>query len=101
MCLVVAAGLFLPRLVLFLTWLFTDYLARAYDTFLWPFLGFFFAPTTTLAYAIAENSMNGLKGGGLVLVLLGIVIDAGLIGGGRGLKPWERYQRSRARRAFR
>ena len=98
MCLVVFVGLFLPRLVLFFTWLLTDYLGRAFDTFLWPFLGFFFAPTTTLAYAIAENSMDGLKGPGLLLLLLGIVIDAGVIGGGRGLKPWERYQRRRARR---
>ena len=100
MCLVVAVGLFLPRVLLFLTWLFTDYLGRAYDTVIWPLLGFFFAPTTTLAYAVAQNSLNGLRGFGLILFILGIVIDTGVIGGGRGLKPFERYQRRRARRAF-
>lgn len=100
MCFVVAVGLFVPRLVLFLTWLFTNYLAHAYDTFVWPFLGFFFAPTTTLAYAIVENSMGGMNGAGLLIFILGIVIDAGVIGGGRGLKPWRRYQRRRTLRSY-
>jgi lipopolysaccharide/colanic/teichoic acid biosynthesis glycosyltransferase len=40
-------------------WLFTDYLARAYDEFVVPLLGFFLLPTTTLAYAVAHNEVGG------------------------------------------
>jgi hypothetical protein len=87
-CFLVVLGLIAPRVVMFLLWLFTSYLARAFDTFIWPLLGFFFLPTTTLTYAVAQNSLHGLKGSGLALLILGIVIDLGIIGGGRGVRPW-------------
>ena len=53
-------------------------------------LGFFFLPTTTIAYAIAQNEFTTVTGGveatGIVLIVLGIVIDLGLLGGsGRGV----------------
>jgi hypothetical protein len=66
-------------------WLFSDYLSQAYGTWVWPLLGFFFLPTTTLAYAVAENRYDGLRGIGLVLVVLGALVDLGALGGGRGL----------------
>ncbi|MEP6694586.1 MAG: hypothetical protein ABJB39_08080 [Chloroflexota bacterium] len=71
-----------PRIVLFILWLFTSYLSRAFDTFLWPTLGFFFLPATTLAYAIARNELGGLSGLGLIVVLVGVAVDIGLLGGG-------------------
>jgi hypothetical protein len=37
-----------PRFVLVLLWLFTDYLASAFHSFVWPLLGFILAPATTL-----------------------------------------------------
>ena len=46
-------GFFTPRIVLMILWLFTNYLTRAYETYVWPTLGFVFLPATTLAYAIA------------------------------------------------
>jgi hypothetical protein len=73
---------FTPRIVLFIMWLFTNYLSRAYDGFFLPFLGFLFLPATTLAYAIAQNELGGISGLGLVVVLIGLAIDIGLLGGG-------------------
>jgi hypothetical protein len=53
-------------------------------------LGFLFLPTTTIAYAIAQNEFTTVTGGveatGIILIVLGIVIDLGLLGGsGRGV----------------
>jgi hypothetical protein len=49
-----------PRLILFGLWLFTDYLTRAGIAFSWGLISFLFAPCTTMAYAIAQNSFGGL-----------------------------------------
>ena len=81
-CLLAILALITPRFVLLIMWLFTDYLARAYDSFIWPLLGFFFLPATTITYAIAENEFDGLRGIGLVLIVLGVLVDIGMIGGG-------------------
>jgi len=81
-CPLVLLAFFTPRIVLFLLWLFSDYLTRAYETWLWPTLGFFFLPATTLAYAIARNEFGGLNGLGIVALLIGIAVDIGLLGGG-------------------
>lgn len=86
MCLVAALALMMPRLVLVVLWLLpTNYLSHAYGTWVWPLLGFFLLPTTTIAYAIAENEFNGARGWGLVIVILGVALDLGLISGGRGI----------------
>jgi hypothetical protein len=81
-CVVILLAFFTPRIVLFVLWLFTNYLSRAYDGFVLPFLGFLFLPATTLAYAIAQNELGGLNGLGLIVVLIGLAVDIGLIGGG-------------------
>ena len=83
MCCVLALLAFLgPRLALFLLWVFTSYLSRAFDTFLWPLLGFLFLPWTTIAYAIAQNELGGLNGIGLLVVAIGVLGDVGVFGGG-------------------
>ena len=81
-CLLILLALVGPRLVLFLLWLFTNYLSRAFDTFLLPLLGFIFLPWTTIAYAVAQNELGGLNGLGLLLVILGLLGDIGVLGGG-------------------
>jgi hypothetical protein len=95
-CLLALIGLVTPRLVMVVLWLFTNYLSRAFDTFVWPLLGFFFLPTTTLAYAVAQNSLDGLRGWGLLLLIVAVLIDFGLLGGGaRGRGARRRlYRRS-------
>ena len=71
-------------------WLFSSYLSTAFGTWVWPLIGFFVLPTTTLAYAVAQNRYGGVRGVGLALVILGVLVDLGaLAGGGRGAgKRW-------------
>jgi hypothetical protein len=71
-----------PRVILFLVFLFSDYLGRAYETNLWPFLGFFVMPLTTLAYAWAVNSYGSVTGFPLAVVVLAVLLDLGLLGSG-------------------
>ena len=71
-----------PRLVIFLTWLFSNYFNRAYESNFWAFLGFLFMPYTMLCYAISVNNLGGLSGLGLVVFVLGILLDLGVIGRG-------------------
>ena len=86
-------GLMMPRFILVLLWLFSDYLRDAYGTWIWPLLGFFFLPTTTLCYAVAVQELDGFAGWGAALTILGLVIDLGLFGRGRGI-----FKGSRSRR---
>lgn len=79
-CLLGCLALSAPRFVLLLVFLFSDYLPRAYETTFWPFLGFFFLPLTTLAYAAAMNENDGqLTGLWLALVIAAVAIDLGII----------------------
>jgi len=71
-----------PRVVIFLTWLFSSYIDRAYTSNFWPFLGFLFMPYTMLCYAIAVNSLGGLSGFGMAVFVLGLLLDFGVVGGG-------------------
>jgi hypothetical protein len=92
-CLIGCLALSMPRLALFLVWLFSDYLGEAYQTMLWPLVGFFLMPLTTLAYAFAWHYGNGsVDGLGLVVVVLAVLIDLGLLGTGESSR--RRYGRS-------
>lgn len=81
-CVLVLLALVGPRVALVLLWLFSSYLTSAFDTFLWPLLGFLFLPWTTITYAVAQNSFGGMSGLGLLIVVLGLLADIGVIGGG-------------------
>ena len=87
-CLFVVFALATPRFVMILLWLFTDYLSRAFGGWLLPLLGFFFLPTTTIAYAIARNGFatpgGGVSAGGILVMVIGVLVDLGLLGGTRG-----------------
>lgn len=85
-CLVVLIAFFAPRLALFLVWLFSNYLGQAYQSVVWPLLGFFFAPYTTLAYAWAINANGSVSGVYLVGVIVAALLDLGVIGGGAEAK---------------
>ncbi|MBC7834024.1 MAG: hypothetical protein H7Y88_02860 [Phycisphaerales bacterium] len=94
-CLLGLLAFFFPRFVIVLLVVFSDYIGDAYrDTmapFLIPFLGFFFAPFTTLAYALA-NHQGGVDGLYLVILIVAILFDLGIIGGG-GAKARRGYTR--------
>jgi amidase len=89
-CLFAIVALITPRFVLFILWLFTDYLNTAISSGWLGLLGFFFLPTTTIAYAVAQNEYTAPGGGletfGVVLIAVGVAVDVGLLGGsGRGV----------------
>lgn len=70
-----------PRFAILLVVFFSDYIGRAYDSTVWPLLGFLFMPSTTLAYAWAINSRGSVAGVHLVVVIVAVLIDLGLLGG--------------------
>ncbi len=80
-CLLALIALAVPRFVIVLMVIFTDYIGRACETTFWPLLGFFFAPTTTLAYAWAINSRGEVAGLHLVVLVIAVLIDLGSCGG--------------------
>jgi hypothetical protein len=80
-CLVGCLALATPRFAILLVVVFSDYIGRAYETTLIPFLGFLFMPLTTLAYAWAINSRGSVEGLQLAAVILAVLIDFGLVGG--------------------
>jgi hypothetical protein len=83
-CAVMLFSLITPRIVLFIMWL-TDYLAASYGSWLWPTIGFFVAPTTTIAYAVAKQDLStdagAITAAGTLVIVIGVVIDLGLVGG--------------------
>jgi len=74
-------ALMAPRFAIVIVVVFSDYIGRAYETVLWPFLGFLFLPLTTLAYAWAINSRGSVEGLQLVVVIIAVLMDLGLVGG--------------------
>ncbi len=85
-CAIFSLLLGMPRLALFLIWWLRDgWLEAAYEGLLWPLLGFFFLPWTTLAFAFGINSIGGagvMPPLGWLLTGIGLLIDIGVIGGG-------------------
>ena len=62
-CFVLLFALISPRLAIIFTWIFSDTLSRAYESWWLPFLGFFLLPWTTLAYAwMYVNGTNEVTG---------------------------------------
>jgi ACR3 family arsenite efflux pump ArsB len=81
-CLLVILVLIFPRVALLFIFFTSNYLERAYHGLLLPFLGFFFVPLTTLAYAWMVNNHQPIQGINLLLLVIAIVIDFGGLGGG-------------------
>ena len=81
-CRIALFALFFPRIAIVLVVIFSDYIGAAYQTVLWPLLGFIFMPVTTLAYAWAITSNGSVSGGFLFVVILAALLDLGIIGGG-------------------
>ena len=91
MCLLVAIGLLAPRLVLVVMWLINSsfvlqpFSGTSVPNPVFPVLGLLFFPTTTLGYCWSVSWFAGVSSfSGLLVVLIGLIIDFGLIGNGRG-----------------
>ena len=83
-CLLGCSALIAPRVVIVLVVIFSDYIGNAYPSTLWPLLGFFFMPLTTLAYAWAITANGSVAGVYLIVVIVAVLIDLGIIGGNAG-----------------
>lgn len=90
-CLAGCLAFFFPRLMLFILFLSSNYIGRAYETVLWPVLGFFFMPLTTIAYAWAVNTNGTVTGIYLVVVVIAVLMDLGTTGNGahQSRKRWD------------
>jgi hypothetical protein len=90
-CFVVLFALISPRLAIFLLFLFSDLLSRAFDSWFLPFIGFFLLPWTTLAYAVMwDVGSNGVSGFEWFIVVLAFLADLG------SYARSDRYRTSRA-----
>ena len=90
-CIVVLLALITPRLAMFLIWLLTNWFRDAYGgAWVWPLLGFFLMPYTTLAYVGAMLHAHAVTGGWLVLVIVAILVDLGHVEFGRHGVYWRR-----------
>lgn len=66
-----------PRLALFVIWLGSNLLQRAFENDAWALIGFFILPWTTLVYTLAwHNATDGVRGGlETICVILAICAD--------------------------
>jgi hypothetical protein len=94
-CFVALFALFVPRLMIALIVIFSDYIGDGFKGTpaypLIPLLGFIFMPLifmplTTLAYAWAINANGSVDGVYLVAVIVAGLIDLGILGGGARAK---------------
>ena len=74
-CLIALLALITPRLVLFFVWIFTPYVSRAFNSFIWPLLGFIFLPFTTLVYVLVWTPGVGVTGLAWLWVALAFLLD--------------------------
>jgi len=84
-CIVALFALASPRLAVFLTWVFTDRMSVAFNSFWVGFLGFFLLPWTTLTYAAFWDWGPGhhVVGFDWFFVILAFMIDLASLGAGR------------------
>ena len=77
-CIIPILSLFMPRVVMVFIFLLTNWFALAFNTLLWPLLGFLFMPYTTLAWMAAMlNNGHQVSGIWLIIVIIAILLDLG------------------------
>ena len=90
-CLFVILAYFFPRLVMIVIAICTNWFSAAFETVLWPILGFLFMPYTTLAYMTAMlNNHHTVNGGWLALVIVAALVDLGGQGSTARQRRWKR-----------
>lgn len=82
-CVAALFAVALPRVTLFLMWVFSDRLSIAFDSFILGFLGFLLLPYTTVFYALAYSPLDGVTGFGWLLVAVGFIADLSSLFGGK------------------
>jgi hypothetical protein len=84
-CLIALFALIGPRVALVFTWLFSNMISRAIDSWIVAFLGFLLLPWTTLAYVVFYDVGAGREVAGFEWFLVGLAFLADIISyvGGR------------------
>lgn len=91
-CLVVLLGSMFPRVGLIITWLFTDRVDQAFDSWTLPVLGFLLLPFTTFFYVLAYAPIAGVHGVGWFFVTFGFLLDMSSYFGGERFNSRRRYR---------
>ncbi|MEX0620869.1 MAG: hypothetical protein WD181_04740 [Solirubrobacterales bacterium] len=76
-CFLVLFALISPRLALFFTFVFSDWVGKAFDGWFLPVLGFFLLPWTTLAYIVMWQITPGVSGFEWFVVVFAFLVDLG------------------------
>ena len=58
-CLLLIIGAAFPRILMLVLWFFTGWFRAGFDTLLWPLLGFFFMPLTTVWFGVVQYYWSG------------------------------------------
>lgn len=74
-CLLVLVAISVPRMFLFFIFLLTDWLGYAYETIVWPVLGFLFMPYLTLAYMVTILQSGQIQGWWIALIVVAAFFD--------------------------
>ena len=72
------ALIFSVRIAIFVVWLFGQWFSQAFETSIWPFLGFLLMPWTTFVYALAANACgigNDFSGSWDIWMFIAVVVD--------------------------
>lgn len=90
-CLMALFGALWPRVGLVCVWLFFPAIpGKAFSTNLWPIAGFFFLPTTTLAYELIKANVGSIDNPWLIVLALALLHDLGqlrIFRGPRSARP--------------
>lgn len=77
-CLFAVIALLFPRVLIVVLWLFTNWFSGVFSSNLWPVLGFFFLPVTTLWYSVVINNYSGQwTTFNIIILVIAILIDMG------------------------
>lgn len=81
-CLMALAGALWPRLILIFLAIFTSMVETVFagGRLIWPVLGFFFLPTTTLAYVLIKANGKAIDSPWMTLFLIAFMYDLGQLG---------------------
>jgi hypothetical protein len=95
-CLLAGLGAFVPRFVLVFLWIFTDFVDRAFDSWVPALAGIVLLPYTTLAYVALYSPATGVSAFGWLIVVVAFLFDLGNYTGGvmgRGRRVDDFYRR--------
>ena len=82
-CALALIALLSPRVLILILWFFTEWFTGVFTSILWPVLGFFFLPITTLWYSVVINYYSGQwTTVNIILMVVAVLIDMGSLGGG-------------------